>query len=394
MKSVITYTLDRCVRCLSCLRVCPTGAIIKQADRVEIQHKNCINCGKCLNVCETKGLQAKGSTLHDLENYDYRIALVPSNIYGMCQNLEDVAKLFAGLKAIGFDEVIDLSDIEGTLINKASLIAAKADDYLIYAACPSVRRFIELQYPMLKDHILVLESASEIMATRLRKQYANQNLGIFLLCGCPSKLKMAKYPYGAKSNIDHALSVVDLFPKINALKDLQLEKINLCKEGLYTSASYLLKKYLSHQELVVDGCDNLRDILELAEFNQLPEIKLLIPYFCNNGCIGGSLLWGNPYSSEINLRNIAHQSTKPCAKLDEQEYLKEYVFKAKDTLSMKERIQRYNKLNEIIDQLPGFNCGACGFANCRKMAEEILNGNRTIKDCKIANYSKGDENER
>ncbi|MBQ4343870.1 MAG: electron transporter RnfB, partial [Erysipelotrichaceae bacterium] len=27
-----------------------------------------------------------------------------------------------------------------------------------------------------------------------------------------------------------------------------------------------------------------------------------------------------------------------------------------------------------MEQLPGFNCGACGFANCRVMAEEIFEG--------------------
>ena len=393
MKSVISYTLDRCVRCLSCLRVCPTGAIIKQKDRVVIQHKNCINCGKCLNVCDTKGLQAKGSTLHDLENYDYAIALVPSNIYGMCKDLNEVSDLYAGLLAIGFDEVVDLSDIEGTLINKAALIATKSNEYRIYASCQSIRKWIELDYPMLRDKLLILEDASEIMAKRLRKQHHNKNLGIFLLCGCPSKLMDAKYPYGGKSNVDHALSVVDLFPKINAIKNKAHVDVKICKEGLYNSSSHLLKEYLVNSAMVIDGCENIAEVFELAEFNQLPDVKLLVPQFCNNGCIGGSLLWGNPYSSEMNIRNLVKYANKPCAKLDEDEYLKEYVITHKETLTMKERIERYNRLNEIIEQLPGFNCGACGYANCRKMAEEILAGNRSLKDCKIANFNKEDDYE-
>lgn len=388
MKSVITYTLNRCMRCLSCLRVCPTGAITKEKNRVKIDHKHCINCGKCLDVCDTKGLTAKGSTLADLANYKYNVVLINSNIYAMCNSKEALSELYGGLLALGFDRVIDLSDIEGALLKEAYKEASNSKDYLILGACEATNEWINLDYPLLSDKILYQHIAAEIKAKELRKEYDNEKLGIFLLCACPASLKISKYPYGGESLIDHSLSAVDLLPKISSLKIKYPYPISICKEGLYRSCAYLLKENMPEDVLVVDGDSKLKEVLELAEFKQLPKVKLIVPYFCDYGCIAGSLMWGNRYSAENNIRKLVKIADKEVAKLDKTDWYKEVKNQNRESLSMKEKIERLEKLNAIIEQLPNFNCGSCGYANCRKMAEEILAGHHTISDCKILNCRK------
>ena len=41
------------------------------------------------------------------------------------------------------------------------------------------------------------------------------------------------------------------------------------------------------------------------------------------------------------------------------------------------------KLDEILDKLPGLDCGDCGFAGCREMADQISSGNKEFTDCVV-----------
>lgn len=391
MSSVISYTLHNCQRCLKCLQVCPTQAIVKQHDRVQIKHKNCINCGRCIQMCHNQGLHAKGSTLNDIENYDYSAVLIPSSIYGLCRNIDDVRHLYGALRQLGFEEIVDLSDIEGALLNKAVDAAQNSDELVILSKCSSTIGLIEQQYPTLYNQVLWLNDASEIAARRLRKKHAGQHIGIFLLCECAAHLAEAKYPYGKKdSEVDHALSVVDLFPKISAMKEFFPEDVQLCPQGLISSSVQLMKEHLPSWVMIPHGQEQLTTALELAEFNQLFDYKMMIPLSCFNGCLGGRLLWGNPFSSESSVVHLLNSANKPCSGLSEEEwFLQAPEIKRENGGSFKERIHRFNRLNEIMEQLPGFNCGACGFANCRVMAEEILEGTRNIHDCKISEAMKG-----
>ena len=68
--SVISYTLHKCTKYMHCLRICPTEAITIQNERAIISPKKCINCGQCMDACTNLGLQAKGSTIIDKDNYE------------------------------------------------------------------------------------------------------------------------------------------------------------------------------------------------------------------------------------------------------------------------------------------------------------------------------------
>jgi len=53
--------------------------------------------------------------------------------------------------------------------------------------------------------------------------------------------------------------------------------------------------------------------------------------------------------------------------------------------SKKLSVEEDPRLIEIIDLLPGSNCGACGFAGCAAMAEAILKGDMEPSSCPVAN---------
>ena len=60
-KTVVTYTLSRCVKCLKCVKSCPTSALSMEQGRILVNPDRCINCGECMSVCPTGAIQWKGS---------------------------------------------------------------------------------------------------------------------------------------------------------------------------------------------------------------------------------------------------------------------------------------------------------------------------------------------
>lgn len=42
-----------------------------------------------------------------------------------------------------------------------------------------------------------------------------------------------------------------------------------------------------------------------------------------------------------------------------------------------------NKDKEILEKLPGYNCGACGYGSCEGMKEAILENKENYKKCKF-----------
>ncbi|MFV0551104.1 MAG: [Fe-Fe] hydrogenase large subunit C-terminal domain-containing protein [Anaerorhabdus sp.] len=385
MKTVISYTLEKCRKCMKCLKSCPTGAVFIQNQRVEINHDRCINCGKCIDACLNQGLQAKGSTLVDIKNYDYSICLVPSSMICDYKTQEEVEELFYAIKLLGFDEVVDISDIEGQVVKEAQLLSdGEPGKSYISSFCPVVNKLIEVKYPMLLSSILAIDYPSEIAARQLRKKYTDKGkIGIFNCCECIAKLNLAKYPYGNfEFEVDHALAIVDIFPFIKENMKNGRIPVVLCREGLQSCSPNTMLQNPDY--LMADGFDKISNILEHAEFGLLNEFNLLTLFPCFNGCLGGNLLWGNSYLMRNNIHQLCHDKQKPIADLPFEElYGESTINQVNDMRSIQEKLAFFAKVNHQLEGLPGYDCGACGYPSCRTMAEGIALGFKSKEDCRI-----------
>lgn len=45
--------------------------------------------------------------------------------------------------------------------------------------------------------------------------------------------------------------------------------------------------------------------------------------------------------------------------------------------------KRKTKEDEVLELLPGYNCGACGFGSCSGMAESILKDRSAMNKCRL-----------
>ncbi|MBR2577532.1 MAG: 4Fe-4S binding protein, partial [Erysipelotrichaceae bacterium] len=319
-KTVVSYTLEHCVRCMRCVKTCPTSALSMFDNRITINDSKCLNCGRCIRACHSKGLLAKGSSIEHIKDYDYTVCLIPGAMSCACNSLEQAADLFNAVKELGFDEVVDMSDIEGQIMTETRFLSENKDiSTVISSACPVINRLIEERYPMLLAYIAPLRYASEVAASQVRKRLSDKsNVGIFCCCECEAKLQLAKYPYhNMEYEVDHALAIVDIFPRIRANLGKGSYPVTFCREGLQSCSPYTMQQ--KETDLITDGFEKINDILDMTEFGLLEAFRLFYLYQCYNGCIGGHLLWGNSYLTKNNIDALSYYKRKPVSKIPFEE---------------------------------------------------------------------------
>lgn len=383
-KSSVKYRLNQCVKCLKCVKACPTSALTLVDKQVKVNHKKCINCGQCIRACHNRGLIATGSDPSEAAKYEYTVCMVPSALSSCCTSMEEAEELFYAIKTLGFDEVIDLSPLEGQMMEETQRLAEEFDETNgIASFCPVINHLIETTYPMLTDNVIQLDYASEIMAREIRKRENGDKIGIFLCCECEAKLALAKYPYGGEHfETDHALALMDLFPQIRQNMKSGKMSVTFCREGLQScNPAVMMQK---PEYLIADGFDKVNNILSMEEFDLLEDFRLLYLYPCFNGCIGGHLLWGNSYLVRNNIDALTGKKRVPPAQFPIDDLYGEVIDEEdEDTRTLQEKMEFFNQTNEMLEHLPGYDCSACGMQTCRIMAEEIVKGNKQINDCRV-----------
>ena len=393
--SVVTYTLEHCVRCMKCIKACPTSALrMSSKNRIVVDDNRCINCGNCIRTCHNRGLLAHGSTLADIENYEYTVCMVPGALISHCSSLEEAEDLFHAIRMLGFDEVVDITEYSGVALKEAQLLAGSSDDMTyISSFCPVINRLIVSKYQGLLDSLLPINYESEIAARQIRKRLEGKNVGIFNLCECEAKLSSAKYPYQhMEFECDHSLALADIFPLIRKNMHQGRDEVIFSKKGLQMCNPVRIVK--DDDYLIADGFDKVCSVLDMAEFGLLNTFRLLILYPCFNGCIGGHMLWGNSFLMQNNIDALTGSKSKQSAKLDADDvYVDQLIKVNKDTRTFLERTKFFSNVNKQLEMLPGYDCSACGMQTCRIMAEAIVNGEKTIDDCRVRAALKEKSNE-
>ena len=383
MKPVISYLGNSCKNCIKCVKTCPMDAISIVNEQVIIDKDKCINCDICIQACDQKVLKVKQVDLQKaLKKYDYNIALIPTAILSDLKTYQEIKNIAHAIKKFGFDEVVQYSDIEGTLYKQALKDSVGKHKVMLTSFCPTINKLIKNDYPTLIDHLLPYDYPIEIAAKKLRAKYKDKNIGIYSLCECVGKLTLAKNPFGNEtSNIDYALSISQMFPQINKLKDKEQSDIEINKYGVKSIVSDLFgNRDLS--VISVEGLPQIKKVLDLIEFDQLKHADLIALFNCYQGCIGGYYLWSNPFEGCFNIESMISQCHKDVAILEKSDYQKTHTINS-DEKNFKERLAWFNKVNAILETLPQFDCGSCGFANCRGLASRIASGEVDDSLCRV-----------
>jgi hypothetical protein len=140
--------------------------------------------------------------------------------------------------------------------------------------------------------------------------------------------------------------------------------------------------------LAVDGIENVIKALEDLEDSKFKDLEFIELNACSGGCVGGVLAVENPYMAKVKLNILRKylpvsgtridEVVPPYAYHDEKiEFMP--VYRLGETFE--ESISLMNKVDELIKQFPGLDCGCCGAPTCRAHAEDVARGSANERDC-------------
>ena len=404
----VRLDVSRCTGCTNCLRRCPTEAIRISDGHAVINDDRCIDCGECIRICDNNAKKAVVGKLESMLRFRYKIALPAPSLYGQFDNLDDVDYVLDGLLKIGFDDVFEVS-------KAAELVSAYTREYLktegiklpvISSACPVVVRLIALRFPSLNDNVMHMLPPMEVAATLARQrakekhpELSDSDIGVCFISPCPAKASYVKNGFASyTSKVDEVVSISDVYFYLISTMSREEEVVSMTESGMvgigWATSGGEATALFNDQYLAADGIENVINVLEQIENGNIPPVKFIELDACTAGCVGGVLTVQNPYIAKTRLQSLRRYLpvSKNFLSDKEREYIPDlYLFNelpaykpiTQLSQNMAESMRMMADIQRLRSTLPGIDCGACGAPSCRALAEDIVKGRASIKDCKI-----------
>lgn len=398
----VTLDKDLCVGCTNCIKHCPTQAIRVRGGKAQIISERCIDCGECVRVCPHHAKKARHDDLSLLKKYAYTVALPAPSLYGQFNHLNDVDYVLTGLKALGFDDVFEvsraaeiLSDATRQLMNEGKLKKP-----VISSACPAVVRLIRVRFPDLCDRVLPLKSPMEVAAALAREAAAKKtglppgSVGIFFISPCAAKVTDVRVPIGIdRSNVDGVLAISDIYPKLLGAMNKLKEPEPLSHSGIigvgWSSIGGEAAGLLNENHLAADGIENVIKVLEELEDEKLQELDFIELNACAGGCVGGIFAAENGYVARARIQRLRKYLPVSRNRFEDAggpEQIRwtqplEFAPVMKLAENVEDAMVLMGKIDQIAERLPQLDCGSCGAPSCRALAEDIVHGLARETDC-------------
>jgi two-component system NtrC family sensor kinase len=165
---------EACRKCYSCVRSCPTKAIVVRAGQADIDPARCISCGQCVLVCsqsakrvrssldEVRGLLASGRPCHAMIAPSFPAAFI---------DLEP-GRLVGAVAACGFRSVHEVAfgaDLVSHAFRQKYGSLTAEEPFVISTPCPAVVSCVEKIYPELVPYLANVSSPMEAMGRVIRR---------------------------------------------------------------------------------------------------------------------------------------------------------------------------------------------------------------------------------
>lgn len=401
----IRVDTEKCFGCTHCMKICPTEAIRIEDGVAAINNQRCVDCGNCLRACPVDAFYVEQDELAQINGYKYRLVLFPSVFIGQFSEIYSEGQIYEALLELGFTHIFEVEQPAGWLMESIK------DNYrenknrpLISSFCPAIVRLIQCKYPSLVENVVKRKAPHDLAAyfgiEQLKKQGAGENeIGIFYVSPCSAKMAAVNQPVAEKESIvTGIINMQDLYNRLLKLirshekTDTSGFRENLSREGILWSLPRGETSWFRKKSMSIDGIHNVVKFLERLENDEVPDLDFLEMKSCRQGCAGGILLTGNrfltverlqkraqryPRASQLNVNEKEKQTVKGQLVSDKIEPQHAFILDKDRTKA----IEKLQKINKILCQLPGIDCGGCGAPNCHALAEDMVQGKAKMSDC-------------
>ncbi|MFH1942835.1 MAG: [Fe-Fe] hydrogenase large subunit C-terminal domain-containing protein [bacterium] len=397
---------EKCVGCVLCMRACPTKAIRVRKGKAVLMGERCVDCGECYRVCPYDAVIPLTTSFSDLKRFKYTVTFPTPSLYTQFGWEVMPNQILLALQKIGFNHVYDEAWM-------CEMVNAAIEEYIrqnpnpkpkISTVCPSVVRLVAYLYPELIHHIIPIESPRELAAKLLRQKISRElripphEVGIIHITSCPAKMVSINRPIGlSKSYLDGAISVRDIYGRLlEVMQDVHEDVILQQSSGVglgWAVAGGEVNGLSMDNCLAVSGVADVIQILDDVAAGKLRDIEYLECLVCPDGCVGGPQNVENRHLAKKRADSLVKmfgEKSRVSRKMILRLYNDDFFFMEKRIEThpfppldkdASRAIEKRRMMEEIIPQLPGKECGACGAPDCKTLARDIVLGQAGLQDC-------------
>ncbi len=395
----VTLERDTCRGCTNCLKQCPTQAIRIQNGKAKILKERCIDCGECIRVCPYHAKKAVTDSLDMIKDYPYTIALVAPAFYGQFSRTEDCNLMLTALLQLGFDDTYEVARgaQEISAMTRKLLESEELMKPAISSACPAISRLIAVKFPNLINHIIPLRSPMELSAQAAREKAVvetglkPEEIGVFFISPCAAKATAVRSGITTeKSHVSGVISMKEVYLRLAQNIGTMTQVKPLSRAGslgtLWATSGGEAEGSCAERCISVDEIHNVIQVLEDMEDEKLADIDYIEALACPGGCVGGPLTAENSFVARYRIEHICKMLPRERGEIDQKiprnwdkAPMYRPVMKLNEDLGT--AMQMAVEIEEIVERLPGLDCGSCGSPSCRALAEDIVRGYAKETDC-------------
>lgn len=408
----IHIDLEKCIGCAHCMKACPTEAIRIKDGKANLNGDRCVDCGECFRVCPTNAYSVNQDDLSQMQQYKYRLALVPSVFAGQFGDEIPASVVVELIKEAGFTHVYEIESCSPHLINyfNNQVKDDAVEKPVISSFCPAIVRLIQVSFPSLVDHIAPVKTPADIAAYYFKSELENQgvpseDIGIFYITPCAAKIAAVKSPVGEAESIVNGAINLDTVYNIVFQKLKQRSTQSSWKTAQKTMDSKSVRwsltngeaKQIEGRSMSVDGMPNVIEFLEKVENEEVTDIDFLELRACDESCAGGILNVQNRFLivEAMNKRGRRNRekirkgiaAAKRFVGLDANDLSWLNLPAAIESRDIKldedmaKAMKKMERVRELMCFLPGIDCGACGAPTCKSLAEDIVTRKANLSHC-------------
>ncbi|MDR2501504.1 MAG: methyl-accepting chemotaxis protein [Treponema sp.] len=418
---VIYLDNKKCVNCHACISACPVKYCMDgTGEAILINHDLCIGCGSCIHVCKRgarKVIDDGEAFFKALERKEKIAAIVAPAV---ASNFPDrYLHLNGYLKSLGVEAVFDVSfGAELTVYSYAQYLKEKNPRLIIAQPCPAIVTFLELFHPRLLGALAPADSPM-LHTIKMIREFYPQYRGCRVLAVSPCIAKRREFDETGIGDFNVTfITLKEHFEKnridLASYRPLPYDNPPAERAVAFPMPGGLLRtlsRYIPgiwDQTRKIEGVDQIYNYLteldaSLAKGGR-QSASLVDCLNCDRGCNGG------PGTSQFH------------APMNEIEYaIHERVEQAERQYAQRSPKKTFQKLNLLIkgywkaglynrayqDRSGGYtikepteaeyweiyktigkftvddiyDCNACGYGSCRKMAKAIYNKLNVPKNC-------------